>query len=312
MSERTPIIVPPGSGATFGAAGSQHRLLITGKETEGRYAIALGEVSHGKGPPPHRHGFGEGFYILSGEVTFFAGNRKETLGRGGFIHIEPGVWHRFEGASREPARVLGIFAPAGFEEFLARAAPPGEAVEPQAVRALGAEYGIEFDPPAEAWQEEPNITIRRPGEGDYFAVVGDLYRFLAETGQTAGRYTLWHAVVSPGGGPPPHTHRREDEGFFVLAGEVEFLAEGRTAAAGPGTYLHLPIGSLHGFRNPRHAPAEMLIVVGPSGLEGLFRSVGVPITDPRAPIPEPAPDEIARLLRTAPRYGVEIRLPGNG
>jgi uncharacterized cupin superfamily protein len=31
------------------------------------------------------------------------------------------------------------------------------------------------------------------------------------------------AIVPPDGGPPPHIHRNEDETFYVLEGEVEFL-----------------------------------------------------------------------------------------
>ena len=38
------------------------------------------------------------------------------------------------------------------------------------------------------------------------AVVGDVYRFLATGEDTDGKYALWEAIVTPGGGPPPHRH----------------------------------------------------------------------------------------------------------
>jgi quercetin dioxygenase-like cupin family protein len=62
-------------------------------------------------------------------------------------------------------------------------------------------------------------TVREPGEGKVIAVVGDVYRFLATGEETDGRYAMFEAVVSPGGGPPPHIHSREEESFYVLDGE---------------------------------------------------------------------------------------------
>jgi len=64
-------------------------------------------------------------------------------------------------------------------------------------------------------------TVRKPGEGRTIAVFGDVYRFLAVGEDTNGKYALWEAVVPPGGGPPPHVHSREEEGFYVLEGEIQ-------------------------------------------------------------------------------------------
>src|ERR1700680_3294479 len=62
--------------------------------------------------------------------------------------------------------------------------------------------------------------IRIPTEGRTIAVVGDVYRFLATGEDTNGKYALWEAIVPPGGGPPPHVHSREEEGFYILEGEI--------------------------------------------------------------------------------------------
>ena len=63
-------------------------------------------------------------------------------------------------------------------------------------------------------------TLRQLGEGRTVAVVGDVYRFLATGEDTNGKYALWEAIVPPGGGPPPHVHSREEEGFYILEGEI--------------------------------------------------------------------------------------------
>jgi hypothetical protein len=58
--------------------------------------------------------------------------------------------------------------------------------------------------------------LRTAAQARAVAVVGDVYRFLANGVDTDGKYALFEAVVAPGGGPPPHVHSRGEEGFYVL------------------------------------------------------------------------------------------------
>src|SRR5215211_507381 len=120
-------------------------------------------------------------------------------------------------------------------------------------------------------------TLSKPGEGRTVAVVGDVYRFLATGEDTNGRYALWEAVVPPGGGPPPHVHSREEEGFYVLEGEVTFQVGGERIMAAAGTFANMPVGTPHSFKNESGQPARMLISVAPAGLEQMFFEVGVPV-----------------------------------
>jgi quercetin dioxygenase-like cupin family protein len=151
--------------------------------------------------------------------------------------------------------------------------------------------------------------IRRPGEGRTVAVVGDVYRFLAIGEETDGRYALWEAIVPPGGGPPPHVHSREGEGFVVLEGEITFTVNGERVVAGPGTFAHMPPGTPHAFKNESDRPARMLISLAPAGLERMMFEVGRQLPVGAVTADPPTPDEIALLLRTAPQYGVEILPP---
>ena len=66
-------------------------------------------------------------------------------------------------------------------------------------------------------------VLRPPQQGRTIAVVGDVYRFLATGEETQGRYAILEAIVPPGGGPPPHVHSREEEGFYILEGEITFM-----------------------------------------------------------------------------------------
>jgi quercetin dioxygenase-like cupin family protein len=77
-------------------------------------------------------------------------------------------------------------------------------------------------------------VFRMPAEGRTIAVVGDVYRFLATGEDTNEKYAQWEAIVPPGGGPPPHVHSREEEGFYVLEGEISFTIGGERHVASAG------------------------------------------------------------------------------
>lgn len=153
-------------------------------------------------------------------------------------------------------------------------------------------------------------TINTPHQGRTVGVVGDVYRFLATGEDTNGRYALWEAVVPPGGGPPPHVHSREDEGFYVLEGEITFTVNGERVVATAGIFANMPVGTAHSFKNESDRPAKMLISVAPAGLERMFFEVGVPLSEGATTAPPPTEGEVEKLLAVAPGYGIEILVPG--
>ena len=152
-------------------------------------------------------------------------------------------------------------------------------------------------------------VVRQPGAGRTVAVVGDVYRFLATGEDTGGRYALWEAVVPPGGGPPPHVHSREEEGFYVLQGEITFTVNGERVVATAGAFANMPVGTPHSFKNESGRPARMLISVAPAGLEQMFFEFGVPPPEGSTTALPPTKEEIEKLLAVAPNFGIEIKLP---
>src|SRR3954447_20389115 len=154
-------------------------------------------------------------------------------------------------------------------------------------------------------------SIKTPPQGRTIAVVGDVYRFLATGEDTNNRYASWEAIVPPGGGPPPHVHSREEEGVYVLDGEITFTVNGERVVAKAGTFANMPVGTPHSFKNEGDRPARMLISVAPAGLEQMFFEVGVPLADGATTAPPTTQDEIEKLLAVAPSYGIEILVPGH-
>ena len=152
-------------------------------------------------------------------------------------------------------------------------------------------------------------TMRKPGEGKWIGVVGDVYRFLATGEETNGKYAMWEAIVPPGGGPPPHVHSREEEGFYILEGEITFQIGEERVVATAGMFANMPVGVAHSFKNEGKQPAKMLISVAPAGLEKMFFEFGVPLPEGSTSALPPTKEEIEKLLTIAPRYGIEIRVP---
>lgn len=152
-------------------------------------------------------------------------------------------------------------------------------------------------------------TLRAAAHAQTIAVVGDVYRILADGSDTQGHYAMIDAIVPPGGGPPPHIHRREEEAFFILEGEITFSIDGQRIVASAGQFANVSIGTLHAFKNESDRPARMLITVAPAGLEQMFLEVGTLLPAGTTQAPPPSHDDVHNLLQAAPKYGIEIHLP---
>jgi quercetin dioxygenase-like cupin family protein len=114
----------------------------------------------------------------------------------------------------------------------------------------------------------PNEPITRgyvlgPGEG-----APDRAPEVKASGRsTGGSLTLIEVTID--GGPPRHTHAREDESFYVLTGTLEVECGEDRFQAGPGSFVFLPRNLPHAFRSVA-APATALLIVTPGGLDEYF------------------------------------------
>jgi quercetin dioxygenase-like cupin family protein len=100
---------------------------------------------------------------------------------------------------------------------------------------------------------------------------------LATGATTGGLFGLYRWEFSPAvSGPGPHFHKTMTESFYILTGEVSIYDGRAWGQAGPGDFLHVPAGGLHGFRNESGAEASMLLHFAPGApreeyFEGLAR-----------------------------------------
>lgn len=148
----------------------------------------------------------------------------------------------------------------------------------------------------------------KAGEGNSFWVLGDLYTFKVTGKESNGAFTVMDQIIQPQGGPPPHIHHREDEAFFILDGTFSFLCGDKEAVFDKGSFVYVPKGMLHTFRNIGEQQGRLLVTVTPAGLEEFFYAVGSPARDVKtAPAFDPA--VIDKVLQLAKAYHMEVRLP---
>lgn len=153
-----------------------------------------------------------------------------------------------------------------------------------------------------------------PGEGSKSLwVFGELVTYKTPSEQTGGAYSLFEMVTHPGGGPPLHVQHREDESFYVLEGEYEFLVEDRTINAGAGSLIYLPKGNLHAHHNVGEGIGRMLVSQTPGGLhERFFEEIGEEMKDRCTPPVSEDPPDMETIAKIAADYGIEIPPPPVG
>jgi len=101
----------------IGIVGDTYTLLLSGKDTAGRFCLIDMFVPPGGGPPPHRHDFEETFTLLEGELEATFRGQKSVVRAGETVHIPANAPHQFRNVSSTPARMLCICAPAGQENM---------------------------------------------------------------------------------------------------------------------------------------------------------------------------------------------------
>jgi quercetin dioxygenase-like cupin family protein len=136
-----------GKAGMLGSIGV--RLMVGGEESGGGFSL----VEHPMPPralaaPLHRHTHEDEYsYVLEGRLGALLGD-EVVYGEVGDLVFKPrNQWHTFWNAGDEPARILEIISPAGFERYfegivdMVKAGP----LDPEAIGALAARHGLELD-----------------------------------------------------------------------------------------------------------------------------------------------------------------------
>ena len=147
-------------GQSLSIVGDAYRILISGEQTGGTYAVIDMLVPPGGGPGPHAHKhFQEMFYVVDGEIEFKMEGGKYIGKKGSFVNIPlGGVVHCFKNKTDKLAHLLCTVVPAGLDSFFREIGKPietGSFLPPPALtkedidklKAIAEKYGQELYPP---------------------------------------------------------------------------------------------------------------------------------------------------------------------
>ena len=121
---------------------------------------------------------------------------------------------------------------------------------------------------------------------------------------TGGAYCLLEVSLAPGMAVPRHTHTREDEVYFVLAGELEVIVGEKSFVLQPGDTLLAPRDVPHELRNSGNSENHFLLVFSPSGFEEFIMATAVPAPDDAVAPTEPPAVAVRNVHELAASYGI--------
>ena len=140
MHTTTARVVGPRDGKAGFLGSIGVRFMLDGDDAGGRFAVVEHPMSpHALAAPLHRHAREDEYsYVVEGRVGALLGDEVVLAGPGDLIFKPRNQWHTFWNAGDEPARLLEIISPAGFEQFFAELVELGGVTQadPQVLAAL--------------------------------------------------------------------------------------------------------------------------------------------------------------------------------
>jgi quercetin dioxygenase-like cupin family protein len=144
--------------------------------------------------------------------------------------------------------------------------------------------------------------IVRQDEGEVLNVLGVAVRFLCQSEDTRGAWSLMENLIPAGSGPPPHRHPW-DEAYFLIEGEVEFRIGERIERVRAGDFVYAPAGTAHAFHGVSEAPARMLIFDAPAHAGHFFKEVDRQVRE--------LPRDLSKLPQIGAQHGLAFLTPSN-
>jgi mannose-6-phosphate isomerase-like protein (cupin superfamily) len=142
-----------------------------------------------------------------------------------------------------------------------------------------------------------------PGQGPSHRIGEDTFVVKGDFRSVDDAFSVIEYRGAPGvPGPPPHLHRGFVEAWYILEGEVSFVAGGRAIAAKSGAYLLVPRGVPHTFQVEGTTAARWLGIFSPGRYVRLLEELG-PL------IPARGPADLADVRRLFGRYDTELVAP---
>lgn len=146
---RDRVVITPDEGDVILGGGIGFVGKLYGEENGGSFAIGEHPLEPGVlAAPPHEHANEDEIsYVLEGEIGVMIGEEVYRATAGSYVLKPRGVVHAFWNPGPEPARIIEIFSPAGFERYfegLAEILSAGGPPDMARLEELAGRYGLTF------------------------------------------------------------------------------------------------------------------------------------------------------------------------
>lgn len=129
--------------------------------------------------------------------------------------------------------------------------------------------------------------------------------------ETGGRFSMVELFATKEGEVPWHIHHREDEGFYIMEGEITVYIDDREIKGHPGDFIFAPKGAPHRYSVDTPGHARVLLTFSPAGFEDFVRATSVATISLTPPPPTPIEMDFEKLAQLAEKFGAEFVDPPN-
>lgn len=156
--------------------------------------------------------------------------------------------------------------------------------------------------------------MRTISTNEQLVIFGHHMKVLTAPEDNKHTYAVLEDNVPPLGGPPPHRHP-DEELFYVLEGDFEFVLNdlNNPFKALPGSVVHIPSNAIHTFKNVGEQPGKLLTVLIPGSLLQFFRAISTYRDLCSLPDVTKVPDlsqiDFGKVFSEAAKHQVEFILP---
>jgi len=121
-------------------------------------------------------------------------------------------------------------------------------------------------------KNKPKIVALKTGEPAELAYDAGTARFLVNSEDTGGAWSLVEVKEMPGYKTNLHRHNNTDEAFYVLEGMLTIKTNDKVSEYPAGSYVLVPRGTAHAQGNFGKVPVKVLITFTPGGFEQSFKN----------------------------------------
>ncbi|GAC1579616.1 MAG: hypothetical protein NVS3B18_13310 [Candidatus Dormibacteria bacterium] len=157
---------------------------------------------------------------------------------------------------------------------------------------------------------QAHSPIVHPGEGASQAFQpGERFTWKIGGAESDGTLDFGELSLEPDVGVPEHIHHRHNEAYYILDGTYRFKVGGELAEATSGTFVFIPRGVPHAWRNIGGGPGRVIVLFTPGGMTGYFRELEPLLPELMAGLPDMSsvdPAVLARATDIMQRYHYEL------